>query len=126
MTDILNWMRNIFTSASSHPGLNSRIRDLCSDGAAEIERLREILRALIDADEHGGGVRFSEVMDAVHEAVATPRVTRCSDAGPARGEVVPHTSLTAVDIEAIRSLCRAGHTIDAIARLSTNRPAVAH
>jgi len=44
-TDIAERLRAISTSPVQHPGLNSRIRDTCSDGAAEIEHLRAELAA---------------------------------------------------------------------------------
>jgi len=44
-TDIAERLRAISISPIQHPGLNSRIRDTCSDGAAEIDHLRAELAA---------------------------------------------------------------------------------
>lgn len=44
---------------------------LGNEAVAEIEKLRAIGRAILDADQRGQGQLFAEAMDALHDALST-------------------------------------------------------
>jgi hypothetical protein len=61
-------LRAVSSGGGSMP--NSKIKDLCSDAAAEIEQLRFLLRAILAADERGQGQPFADAMDAAAREVS--------------------------------------------------------